>query len=460
MSPDLGGVRLLVLDRDEAFTGSLARELGAMGAEVQIALSPAEARKAINTSALDAFAANVELLDADAGELIGQFRAASPGGGFYLLLEPGMTVSVPGTADALVDDFLEKPIAPADLAALLMRGSGSRALQVADPLMREARPYFKFRSESMRRALMNLPRIAASSETVLITGETGTGKEIISRAVHVMSPRSEGPFIALHCGAIPETLIEGELFGHEKGSFTGADSRRKGKFELADRGTLLLDEIGEMPLHLQVRLLRVLEEGSLYRIGAERPVPVDVRVIAATRRDLRQSVAEGTFREDLYYRLSILPVALPPLRERVEDISLLAVHFMDRALTEIGAPLPHPKLSTAAIRMLEALPWPGNVRELRNVMTRVATLLPPGTRQVLPAQITAHLEETAPVPPAHAAPTSPAPVGGVSIPPGATLEEAERMVIEATLAREHGNRTRTARALGIGIRTLRRKLNG
>jgi transcriptional regulator with PAS, ATPase and Fis domain len=307
----------------------------------------------------------------------------------------------------------------------------------------------------MRRALEDLPRIAASDRTVLISGETGTGKEIVSRAIHVMSPRSGGPFVALNCGAIPEGLIEGELFGHEKGAFTGADRVRRGKFETAHKGALLLDEIGDMPLNLQVRLLRVLEENQVTRVGGERPLPVNVRVIASSNRELKSAMQEGLFREDLYYRLNVLRIHLPPLSERKEDIPMLAVHFMDRAFAEMGAPEPYPTLSSAAAGLLERLPWRGNVREIRNVMTRVATFLPRGARQVLPMHVLPHVEETPP------GPSQGGPSGGdgVLIPGGATLYEAEEALIEAALQRAGGNRTRAAKMLGIGVRTLRRKLN-
>jgi DNA-binding NtrC family response regulator len=373
---------------------------------------------------------------------------------FFLVMEPDTTVTTNDPSGLVVEDYLQKPIDTMKLAYMLESGA-SRALAAVDPLVEKARPYFQFRSESMRRALFDLPRIAASNQTVLISGETGSGKEIISRAIHVMSPRKDGPFVAINCGAVPEGLIEGELFGHEKGAFTGAVKLRKGKFETATGGTLLLDEIGEMSLHLQVRLLRVLEENHLYRIGGERPVHIDARVIASTNRDLRQAVSEGLFREDLYYRLNILNLHLPPLRERVEDISFLAVHFMNRALDETGHERPYPKLSSAAIEMLESLKWPGNVRELRNVMTRVAVFMPQEARQVLPLHVLPHLETSAESSREKKASDKKV----VLIPEDATLSVAEDILIKETLKKTGGNRTKAAKILGIGIRTLRRRLN-
>ncbi|MEO5358018.1 MAG: sigma-54 dependent transcriptional regulator [Nitrospirae bacterium YQR-1] len=333
----------------------------------------------------------------------------------------------------------------------------STGLTVMDPLVSRLRPYFQFHSEAMRRALANLPAMAYSGQNVLISGETGTGKEIVARSIHVLSRRSSGPFVAVNCGAIPETLIEGELFGHEKGAFTGAIRTRKGKFEAATNGTLFLDEIGDMPLALQVRLLRVLEEGQIYRVGAETPVSINARIIAATSRELKLSVQNGLFRDDLYYRLNILPIHLPPLRQRTEDIPYLSIYFLSRAFNEQGVFPPYPNLSPATIDLMEKYPWRGNVRELRNVMTRVATLLPPDTTQVLPIHIIPHLEDNI----TSTAPSlTPEPSGdGILIPIGTPMNEATDMIIAETLRHTGGNRTKTAQLLKIGLRTLRRRLN-
>ncbi len=331
--------------------------------------------------------------------------------------------------------------------------SQSTSLTVVDPLIEKFRPYFLFRSPLMRRSLAHLPQIALSDQTVLITGETGTGKEIVARAIHVMSRRASGPFVPINCGAIPESLIEGELFGHEKGAFTGAIKTRRGKFESADQGTFFLDEIGEMPLNLQVRLLRVLEERRLYRVGGETPVSVDVRVIAATNIDLHKAVEERLFRRDLYYRLNILRIHLPPLRERIEDISLLAVHFLERAFSEMRWPRPYPTLLPESIRLLESNPWKGNVRELRNVMTRVATLLPKDTDLIRPPHILPHLETAATI-----APLPHEGSEGVFIPIGTSLKDVEDILIKETLRHTKGNRSKASSLLGISTRTISRKL--
>jgi len=451
---DLRGITILVMDPEIAFVERLRQELGRLGATVYSAANPVEAADVFGKFETNALLASVEAMDEHSEEFIRKYKTSNPDGMFFLVMEQDTTVTAADPSGLVVEDYLQKPIDTKRLAYMLESGA-SRALATVDPLVEKARPYFQFRSESMRRALFDLPRIAASNQTVLITGETGSGKEIISRAIHVMSPRKDGPFIALNCGAVPEGLIEGELFGHEKGAFTGAVSLRKGKFETATGGTILLDEIGEMSLHLQVRLLRVLEEGLLYRIGGETPVPIDARVIASTNRDLRQSIKKGLFREDLYYRLNILNMHIPPLRERIEDISFLAVHFMNRALDETGHERPYPKLSSAVIEMLESLKWPGNVRELRNVMTRVAVFLPEEARQVLPLHVFPHLE----TPGEQYRDKRETESSGIFIPEDSTLSEAEDMIIKQALKATGGNRTKAAKLLGIGIRTLRRRLN-
>jgi transcriptional regulator with PAS, ATPase and Fis domain len=285
---------------------------------------------------------------------------------------------------------------------------------------------------------------------VLIQGETGTGKELVARALHGLGPRAQGPYVAVNCGAIPETMLEAELFGFEKGAFTGASRQHRGRFEQAHEGTLFLDEIGEMPTAAQVSLLRVLEERVVHRVGGERGTPVDVRVVAATHRPLEERVDSGLFRQDLLFRLNVLLVRLPPLRERPRDIELLAKHFLANSLRDMsweGAP---PTLASEALSLLEVHAWPGNVRELRNLMARLAVRLPQGVRKIgakllsplLPASTSATAAEE-----------------GVLIPKGTTLADAEWLLIDAALKNSGYNRSRAAKQLGIGERTLRRKLN-
>lgn len=301
-------------------------------------------------------------------------------------------------------------------------------------------------SESMREVYSLIEQVASSSASVLITGESGTGKELVARSIHKMSPRKDASFVAINCSAIPETLMESELFGHEKGAFTGAASRRQGCFELANKGTLLLDEIGEMPALLQSKLLRVIEERSLRRLGSKHEVPVDVRLLAATNRDPEDAVRAGALREDLLYRLNVIRIHLPPLKDRREDLPLLAQHLITQLAEKHNRPARF--LSAAALSVLQYHAWPGNVRELRNVIERAVVICsgeqierhhfapyPIDQRERL------RIEDT------------------ISFPVGTPLEEVERQMILRTLIKTGNNKTRAAELLGISLKTLHNKLN-
>jgi len=331
-------------------------------------------------------------------------------------------------------------------------------------------------TQAMQDLLSAVEDVARANTTVLLLGESGTGKEVFARYIHALSPRSVGPWIAVNCAALPGELLESELFGHEKGSFTGAADRRIGRIEQADRGTLLLDEISEMPLGLQVKLLRVLQERELDRVGGARPVPVDVRIIATSNRDLAAMVARGQFRADLYYRLSVFPICLPPLRERRDDIPALVAALTDDIAMRLGRPAP--LLVPEAIAQLVAYDFPGNVRELANILERV--LVRCHSEIVPPAQIATALaavgisslrpkSEAVPVMDesvsarASAAHAASAPQSSTSQGPDSwplALAELERMAILEALRRVHGNRTHAARLLGISLRTLRNKVRG
>jgi two-component system response regulator FlrC len=303
----------------------------------------------------------------------------------------------------------------------------------------EPREGFLTRDPKVLHTIKMLEMVASSQATVLIQGESGTGKEVLARHIHLHSPRAHQPFVAINCAALPEGLLESELFGYEKGAFTGALTRRCGKFELAHQGTLLLDEIGEMSLGLQAKLLRVLQEREVDRLGSRHPVQVDVRVIATTNRNLAQEVQAGRFREDVYYRLSVMPFTIPPLRERPEDIQLLAEHFAHRSLRR-NRRTPC-KISDEAMSNLKARPWRGNVRELENVIERGVLLAGNGP-------LTAEYFQC----------EEPVLVANHPIAPSGTIWEMERELILKTLERHDGNRTHAARTLGISIRTLRNKL--
>jgi DNA-binding NtrC family response regulator len=462
MTPDLSGLSILILEQDPHSLGNGIRELERFGARVLSVPDLANGMEILSREHIDVVMASIDLVDEALIGRVREYKAASRGFLLYLFTEEGYE-SVETAIESvrfLVDDFIEKPVDATRLAGMIAANvrrpsTGSTSLTVIEPLVARVKPYFLFRSPSMRRALSHISEIAASGHTVLISGETGSGKELVARAVHVLSRRANGPFVPINCGAIPESLIEDELFGHEKGAFTGAHAARKGKFESANGGTLFLDEIGDMAHSLQVRLLRVLEEKKAYRVGAEHPVHINVRVIAATRVDLEKAVKDGLFREDLYYRLNVLRVNLPPLRERVEDISLLAVHFLERAFDETGRVPPHPVLSPETIHILERFPWKGNVRELRNVMTRVATLVPPGAGKIFPFHVINHLGEGSAIKRS----LSQGSERGIVIPVGTPLDRAEELLIRETLKEAGGNRTQAANLLGISPRTLRRKLS-
>jgi two-component system response regulator FlrC len=339
-----------------------------------------------------------------------------------------------GAARAIRDgarEFLPLPPDPDLIAAILEAAAGeTHAMVVRDP--------------SMQATVHRAEQVAASEASVLITGESGTGKEVLARHIHRRSGRSGGTFVALNCAAIPENLLESELFGHEKGAFSGAVARRIGKFEAANGGTLLLDEISEMDVRLQAKLLRTLQEREIDRLGGSAPVRVNVRILATTNRDLPAEVQRGTFREDLYFRLNVVSLRIPPLRERPGDIAALAEHFARRYADVNGLPLR--SLSRSALLRLTSHGWRGNVRELENVIHR-AVLLADG------AEIGTEAIELGPPAMVHAAV-----VGGIASLVGRRMEEVERDLIIETLGHTLGNRTHAATILGISIRALRNKL--
>ncbi len=462
-SKGMKGLSVLVIEDDAISLKEIVTALEQAGAKVFNVPDSAHAAGLLLHERINVIIGALDLVDEQCVEVVRSYKARMPDSLFYVLTgQEYDSVEISQESVRLViDDYVRKPLDVGRfsgmVAASIGRPDGDKSLTVADPLVMKVKPYFLFRSPVMRRTLEDLPRISMSDQTVLITGETGTGKEIIARAIHVLSDRSSGPFVPINCGAIPESLIEGELFGHEKGAFTGAVKTRRGKFETAHNGTLFLDEIGDMPLNLQVRLLRVLEEGQIHRIGSEAPISVNVRVIGASNVDLKKAVDDGLFRDDLYYRINVLRFELPPLNKRIEDIPLLAVHFLERAFVEMGRVKPYPSLSSETIYILEQCPWKGNVRELRNVMTRVATLLPVDTNQIFPFHILPHLDRADKIPVNSSEKDGGA--EGVFIRTGTGLKEVEEILISEALRTTSGNRTQAAKLLGISLRTLRRKLN-
>jgi DNA-binding NtrC family response regulator len=327
------------------------------------------------------------------------------------------------------------------------RGEGARSRGATRPA--PARRELVGGSTSMRRVLAEIALVGPTRTTVLLTGETGTGKGRLAEALHEASPRRSGPFVAVNCAALAETILESELFGHERGAFSGAHSRREGRFKLADGGTIFLDEVGEIPPSIQVKLLRVLQERQFERVGGNDTVTVDVRIVAATNRDLREMVAERTFRPDLYYRLNVMTLQVPPLRARRDDVPALVEHILPRLARDLG--LPAASVTPDALRFLAAHDWPGNVRELENVLERALVLA-----QGQPIDREALAEELAPVAPA---PTPTWPAGaGTPLVPGASFAEIERHAIMATYEACGRSPRRTAEILGLSPRTVHYRL--
>jgi two-component system, NtrC family, response regulator HydG len=344
-----------------------------------------------------------------------------------------------------VYDFITKPFRTGDIKKAIARALEAQALVVENRRLRQAlKEKASFasiigKSPPFVRIMELVVKIAPTRSTVLLTGESGTGKEIIAEALHFASTREDQPLIKVNCGALSESLLESELFGHEKGAFTGAFQQRLGRFESADKGTIFLDEIGEMSPGMQVKLLRVLQDGVLERVGSSRSIRVDVRILAATNRNLEEEVEAGRFRRDLFYRLNVISIEIPPLRARLEDIPLLANYFMNK----YGL-LNNKKIqgfSPSVQRVLTGYPWPGNVRELENVIERAVSLCQTATIEPtdLPPRIVASLPEA---------------VEQVTIPIGCSLEEVERVVIEKTLDKTKGDKKLAARMLGISLSSL------
>jgi two-component system, NtrC family, nitrogen regulation response regulator NtrX len=366
---------------------------------------------------------------------------------------PVIMISGHGSVDAAVRatrlgayDFMEKPLSLERVLLTVNHALSDRRLREQ---VRDLRRHLSLEeiligeSEPMLKLDQQVRSAAPSSSRVLITGENGSGKEIVARNLHRLSLRADQPFIDVNCAAIPEELIESELFGHRKGAFTGAIDDRKGKFELADGGTLFLDEVGDMSLKTQAKVLRVLQEQTFQRVGGQQTIKVDVRVLAATNKDLEAEIATGAFRSDLYYRLAVIPIEVPPLRARGNDVALIAEHFLRRFAAETGQP--KKKLSAGAASKLRAYPWPGNVRELRNVAERLAILLQSDTIEPEDIHLGTHAEAPAEIP--------------SNLPLREARDEFEKQYILSRLREFAGNVSRTADALGVERSNLYRKLN-
>ncbi len=431
-------MKVLLLDPDRTTVRSLESELA--GAQLQAAHGQGEGLRLIRDGGWDLI-----LLDAsfsDAGmEILERLREASDSPPVVLMTtEPSMEMMMEALRVG-AHEVLAKPLPLGRVRQILTSLEQARSVRPL-PEKPAAEDAFIGSSPEMLHAFSLVARSAGSDATVLVLGESGTGKEMVARALHSLSPRAKGPFMAINCAAIPENLLESELFGHEKGAFTGAVARRVGRFERANGGTLFLDEIGDMSLALQSKILRALQEREVERVGGEAPVPIDVRVVAATNHDLQKAVEEGKFRMDLFYRLAVVSVGLPPLRQRGCDLDRLAEHFAAYYARRHRKPIR--AVAEEVYRILRQQPWPGNVRQLRNVVER-AVVMSSG-EVLLPQHLPAEL--------LHSEAVAPAGMDG----PLCTLEEMERRMIRRALQETRNSLTTAAELLGIHRNTLRRKM--
>ncbi len=440
--------KVLVVDDERTTREALAQMVSDWGPRVEVAASGAEALHRSIELRPDIIITDLIMPDLGGIELMQRLRGELPD--CQVVIVTGQA-SVDAAVEAIrrgAYDFIEKPLEPQRLRLLLDRAAERlatvREVQVLRRSLRQMGPGAQFigQSAAMRQVFSLIERVAPSKAAVVITGHSGTGKEMVARAIHELSPRRERPFLPVNCSAIPATLMESEFFGFEKGSFTGAEQRRPGCFELADKGTLFLDEIGELPLELQGKLLRVLEEERLRRLGGKVEVEVDVRVLCATHRDLKEEIRAGRFREDLYFRLNVFQIQLAPLKDRPEDVPALVDHFLARFARDLGKKLRG--VSPEAMGLLKAYAWPGNIRELRNALERAAIL------------VDGELIGREHLPPEVVGPSEQAEV--VRLPLGRTLAEVEKAYILGSLARLGGNRSKTALALGISEKTLYNRL--
>jgi two-component system, NtrC family, response regulator AtoC len=441
---------VLVVEDEARMAALIRRELEEQGHEVAVASDGASGLEQAAGGDFELILTDLRMPGMDGLELLRRLRHQGVEAEVVLMTAFASAQTAVEAMKEGAYDYLIKPFEMDELLIMVDRIAEHRNLHLENRQLRTelagvAGPGpIIGKTPAMREVLALIVKVAPQETTVLVQGESGTGKELVARAVHAASSRTNGPLVAVNCAAIPETLIESELFGHEKGAFTGADSRRLGRFELADGGTLFLDEIGDLALSAQVKLLRVLQDRLVERVGSQRPIPVDVRVIAATNRDLKHMVTEGLFREELYYRLHVFPLYLPPLRERRDDIPLLIRHILDRMR-------PEAELAVPSLDLLMRYDWPGNIRELENVLER-AVILAGDAKRIEPVHLVGLPEADAGEP------------GGpgsrpVHIPPqGVDLEELEKQHILAALKRTEGNKSEAARLLHMSRRRLYSRL--
>lgn len=474
-----GAGRVLIIDDERNLRESLAEFLALDGYDCVGAGSGEEGLDRLSRESFDAALLDLRMPGIDGLETLVRIRDGGPGIPVVMMSAHGEIGDAVEAMKRGATDYLVKPFDPAELSIRLAKAIADDRLirlarigeRLAEPSVPDTGSVGWLGDDPSMSAVGSLVRrVAPTNSTVLITGESGTGKEVVAREIHRLSQRAAGPFVPVNVGAIPETLLESELFGHEKGAFTGADARRAGLFELATGGTLFLDELGEMPPSMQVKLLRVLQDRTVTRLGGGRPIPVDVRIVAATNRDLEARVRDGLFREDLYFRINVIRIKLPPLRERKADIPALAGLFLARFARESGKDIF--EFTPEALRALLVYRFPGNVRELENIVERAVILCESTTIGIDDLLMESSLlggRESLP----ERNEVSSSPAGGIAVnAPGVdaltdsdqvafskvSIREAERRAVIAALARNGGHRERTAAELGISRRTLLNKM--
>jgi two-component system response regulator AtoC len=439
---------VLVVDDELNIRTALGKILEKAGHAVVVAESGDQALGLLHDRSFDVVLTDLKMVGAGGLDVLRAAKRIQPEAEVILLTAFGTIDSAVEAMKIGAYDYLTKPTDPERLVHVVAKALDHKALREEVRLLRErvaereAFEHIVGRGLRMREIYERVRQVAPTTATVLISGESGTGKELVARAIHNRSPRKSGPFVTLNCGALPETLLESELFGHERGAFTGALATKVGRIEQADGGTLFLDEVGEMSPKTQVDFLRVLQEREFRRVGGTRPVTVDVRFIAATNKDLEAAVKAGAFREDLYYRLAVVPITLPPLRERPEDLAVLATAFLREFCTRYDRP--EKSFSAPALQALREYAWPGNVRELRNLVERLVVTVP--DRVVRPVHLPSPIL------------TGERPEQSLTIPLGIPLHVVEEQVIRRTLGSITANRERAARVLGISARALHYKL--
>lgn len=448
----VGESHILVVDDEEANLSVLQRVLEKEGYKVSTAGNGPDGLEALRAAQPALLLTDLKMPGMDGLELLRASRAVAPTTEVILMTAFGTVEVAVAAMKEGAYDFITKPLKRHDIVRAVGKGIEKALLVSENRRLREqiaagssAGPLGDVigRAQPFRAVMDVVDQVAPSEATVLISGESGTGKESLARAIHKLSSRSDAPLITVNCAAIPENLIESELFGYEKGAFTGAADRKPGRFELAQGGTLFLDEVGEMSQSVQVKLLRVLQEGEFERVGGTRTLKLDVRIVAATNRDLERAVAQRSFREDLYYRLNVIPLKLPPLRERRDDIPLLAAHFVSRYSTRNGKPIKG--ITDEALQALAAYRWPGNIRELENSMERAVVLC--RSDQLGVEDLPQHMQ--------------PEGLGGprqIVFAIGTPLRDLEHTAIRETLRYTGGDKKLAARLLGIASRTIYRRL--